>query len=48
MPQKRYFLQIRKSLKKKRNDAKSGQTLRSVGIGLAIAGVVGFGVSFAF
>ena len=31
-----------------RDKAKSGQTLRSVGIGLAIAGAVGIGVSFAF
>lgn len=30
------------------DDAKSGQTLRGVGIGLAIAGAVGIGVSFAF
>jgi hypothetical protein len=31
-----------------RGKAKSGQTLRSVGIGLAIAGAVGIGISFAF
>ena len=31
-----------------RDKAKSGQTLRSVGIGLAIAGAVGIGISFAF
>ena len=31
-----------------RDKAKSGQTLRSVGIGLAIVGAVGIGVSFAF
>jgi len=35
-------------LKKNRDDAKSGQTLRGVGIGLAIAGAVGVGVSFVF
>ena len=35
-------------LKKNREDAKSGQTLRGVGIGLAIAGAVGIGISFAF
>lgn len=34
--------------KKYHDDAKSGQTLRSVGFGLAIAGVVGIGLSFAF
>ena len=34
--------------KKYRKDATSGQTLRGVGIGLAIAGAVGIGVSFAF
>ena len=28
--------------------AKSGQTLRGIGIGLAIAGAIGVGVSFAF
>lgn len=33
---------------KSRDDAKSGQTLRSVGIGFAIVGAVGIGVSFAF
>lgn len=31
-----------------RDKAKSGQTLRSVGIGLAIAGAVGIGISFVF
>ena len=31
-----------------RDEAKSGQTLRSVGIGLAIVGAVGIGISFAF
>lgn len=31
-----------------RDKVKSGQTLRSVGIGLAIAGAVGVGISFAF
>lgn len=31
-----------------RDKAKSGQTLRSVGIGFAIAGAVGIGVSFVF
>ena len=31
-----------------RDKAKSGQTLRGIGIGLAIAGAVGIGVSFAF
>ena len=30
------------------DDAKSGQTLRGVGIGLAIVGSIGIGVSFAF
>ena len=35
-------------LEKNKDDAKSGQTLRGVGIGLAIAGAVGIGVSFAF
>lgn len=35
-------------LEKNREDAKSGQTLRGVGIGLAIAGAVGIGISFAF
>jgi hypothetical protein len=34
--------------KKNRNDAESGQALRGVGIGLAIAGAIGIGVSFAF
>lgn len=34
--------------KKNRNDAESGQALRGVGIGLAIAGVIGIGISFAF
>lgn len=34
--------------KKYRKEATSGQTLRGVGIGLAIAGAVGIGVSFAF
>ena len=35
-------------LEKNKDDAKSGQTLRGVGIGLAIVGAVGIGVSFAF
>ena len=35
-------------LKKNRDDANSGQTLRSIGIGLAIAGAVGVGISFVF
>lgn len=35
-------------LEKNKDDAKSGQTLRGVGIGLAIAGAVGIGVSFVF
>ena len=35
-------------LEKDLDDAKSGQTLRGVGIGLAIAGAVGVGFSFAF
>lgn len=35
-------------LKKNRDDAKSGQTLRAIGIGVAIAGAVGIGLSFAF
>ncbi|SHM35404.1 hypothetical protein SAMN05720472_1086 [Fibrobacter sp. UWR3] len=30
------------------DDAESGQTLRTIGIGLAIAGAVGIGISFAF
>ena len=30
------------------DEAKSGQTLRGVGIGLSIAGAVGIGLSFAF
>ena len=30
------------------DDAKSGQTLRTVGIGIAIAGAVGIGLSFAY
>ena len=33
---------------KRIDDAKSGQNLRGVGIGLAIAGAVGIGISFAF
>lgn len=36
------------SFQKRIDDAKSGQRLRDVGIGLAIAGAVGIGVSFAF
>ena len=35
-------------LEKNRENAKSGQTLRGVGIGLAIAGAAGIGISFAF
>lgn len=35
-------------LEKNRDDAKSGQTLRAIGIGVAIAGAVGIGLSFAF
>lgn len=35
-------------LKKNRDDAKLGQTLRAIGIGVAIAGAVGIGLSFAF
>ena len=31
-----------------RKKAENGQTLRGVGIGLAIAGAVGIGISFAF
>ena len=34
--------------KKYHDDAKSGQTLRGVGIGIAIAGAVGIGLSFVF
>ena len=37
-----------KELEKNKDDAKSGQTLRTVGIGVAIAGAVGVGLSFAF
>lgn len=33
---------------KSKDDAKSGQTLRGVGIGLAVAGAVGIGLSFVF
>ena len=33
---------------KKTDDAKQGQTIRGIGIGLAITGVVGVGISFAF
>ena len=33
---------------KNHKDAKSGQTMRTVGIGLAIAGALGIGVSFVF
>lgn len=33
---------------KRIDDAKSGQRIRAVGIGLAIAGAVGIGVGFAF
>ncbi len=33
---------------KSKDDAKSGQTLRGVGFGLAIAGAVGIGISFVF
>ena len=36
------------SFQKRIDEAKSGQRLRGVGIGLAIAGAVGIGVSFAF
>ena len=36
------------NFQKRIDDAKSGQRLRGVGIGLAIAGAVGIGVSFAF
>lgn len=35
-------------LEKNRDDAKFGQTLRAIGIGVAIAGAVGIGLSFAF
>lgn len=38
----------KKEFESYREDAKSGQTLRSVGIGIAIAGAIGIGVSFAF
>ena len=44
---KKHFANERE-FNKSRDDAKLGQTLRGVGIGLAIAGVVGIGVSFAF
>lgn len=33
---------------KNRDDAESGQTLRNIGIGVAIVGAVGIGLSFAF
>ena len=35
-------------LEKNRDDANSGQTLRNVGIGVAIVGTAGIGISFAF
>ncbi len=38
----------KKEFESYREDAKSGQTLRSVGIGIAIVGAIGVGVSFAF
>ena len=37
-----------REFQKRIDDAKSGQNLRGVGIGLAIAGAVGIGISFAF
>ena len=37
-----------KDLEKNKDDAKSGQTLRTVGIGVAITGAVGIGLSFVF
>jgi hypothetical protein len=37
-----------RELEKNRDDAKSGQTLRAIGIGVAIAGAVGIGLSFVF
>lgn len=37
-----------KELEKNKDDAESGQVLRGVGIGLAIAGALGVGISFAF
>lgn len=35
-------------LEKNRDEAKSGQSMRAIGIGIAIAGAVGIGLSFAF
>ena len=43
----RYFAN-ESEFNKSKDDAKSGQALRGLGIGLAVAGAVGVGISFAF
>ena len=37
-----------KSFKRNINDAETGQTMRGIGIGIAIVGAIGVGISFAF